>query len=255
VRLPLLVALLLLACGCAADPPVTDAPSAAAPSPGLVSAPVRVPPGLDSTPFDRPRQALIPAGWTLSLWARVPGARLAAWAPDGTLLVSRPSAGEVLRLVPGPEGPQTSVLLDGLTQPHGLAFAGDTLYVAQSNRVDAYRYGGGAAAGPRPVVGGLPDGSSPELRGAYAHALKSAPGALAGVHGSWNRNPPRAPEVSFFAWRDGTLAAQQTLVGGFQAADGTRWGRPVAAVRGPDGAVYITDDGAGGVYRLAPPAS
>ena len=28
---------------------------------------------------------------------------------------------------------------------------------------------------------------------------------------------------------------------------------PVAAVQGPDRAVYITDDGAGAVYRLAPP--
>lgn len=78
-------------------------------------------------------------------------------------------------------------------------------------------------------------------------------GALLGVHGSWNRTPPRAPEVSFFAWRDGTLGPQQTLVGGFQSADGSRWGRPVAAVVGPDGAVYVTDDYAGAVYRLAPP--
>jgi glucose/arabinose dehydrogenase len=80
-----------------------------------------------------------------------------------------------------------------------------------------------------------------------------ARGALLGVHGSWNRTPPRAPEVSFFDWRNGTLGPQQTLVGGFQSEDGTRWGRPVAAVVGPDGAVYITDDYAGAVYRLAPP--
>jgi glucose/arabinose dehydrogenase len=80
-----------------------------------------------------------------------------------------------------------------------------------------------------------------------------ATGALIGVHGSWNREPPRAPEVSFFPWRGGTLGDQQTLVSGFQTDDGTRWGRPVAAVAGPDGAVYITDDAAGAVYRLTPP--
>jgi glucose/arabinose dehydrogenase len=80
-----------------------------------------------------------------------------------------------------------------------------------------------------------------------------ADGALVGIHGSWNRQPPRAPEVSFFAWRDGNLGDQQTLVGGFQADDGSRWGRPVAAVVGPDGAVYISDDYAGAIYRLAPP--
>jgi glucose/arabinose dehydrogenase len=59
--------------------------------------------------------------------------------------------------------------------------------------------------------------------------------------------------VSFFAWRDGDLGDQQTLVGGFQDDAGDRWGRPVAAVVGPDGAVYVTDDDAGAVYRLAPP--
>ena len=52
---------------------------------------------------------------------------------------------------------------------------------------------------------------------------------------------------------DGTLGDQQTLVGGFQAPDGSRWGRPVAAVLGPDGAVYVTDDYAGAVYRVVPP--
>ena len=51
-----------------------------------------------------------------------------------------------------------------------------------------------------------------------------AQGALVGVHGSWNRQSPRAPEVSFFAWHNGTLGDKQTLVGGFQAPDGSRWG-------------------------------
>jgi glucose/arabinose dehydrogenase len=78
-------------------------------------------------------------------------------------------------------------------------------------------------------------------------------GALVGVHGSWNRKPPRAPEVSYFPLANGTLGPQRTLVGGFQDESGDRWGRPVAAVVGPDGAVYITDDDADAVYRLAPP--
>jgi hypothetical protein len=49
-------------------------------------------------------------------------------------------------------------------------------------------------------------------------------GALVGIHGSWNRKPPQAPEVSFFAWRNGGLGGQQTLVGGFQADDGSGGG-------------------------------
>ena len=36
-------------------------------------------------------------------------------------------------------------------------------------------------------------------------------------------------------------------------ADGSRWGRPADAVPGPDGALYISDDTAGAIYRLVPP--
>jgi glucose/arabinose dehydrogenase len=347
----------------------------------------------------------------------------------------------VVRLTPDGRGTAAvSVLLEELNQPHGLTFAGTTLYVAQSDRVDAWSYADGVVADPRPVATGLPDARSSDLGGRYAHALKSvavgadgavyvsvgstgnvsvddlsatpprasilrippgggapepyavgvrngtglavapdgavwtavnnrddipypfdrpyggdagsaqgqvideyvrdhpaealarltpgrnlgwpycnpdpdvepgvpgsaqdlsdvpftvdvetnadgraldcatlpaveqalgghsaplglafvdgglpepyARGALVGVHGSWNASPPRAPEVSFFPWQDGGLGPQQTLVGGFQAPNGSRWGRPVAAVAGPDGAVYVTDDEAGAVYRLAPP--
>jgi glucose/arabinose dehydrogenase len=43
------------------------------------------------------------------------------------------------------------------------------------------------------------------------------------------------------------------LISGFQDANGSRWGRPVDAGPGPDGALYVTDDQAGAVYRLVPP--
>jgi len=49
-----------------------------------------------------------------------------------------------------------------------------------------------------------------------------------------------------------TLKRAVTLVRGFQDAAGGRWGRPVDAVTGPDGALYVSDDTAGTVYRLAP---
>ena len=74
------------------------------------------------------------------------------------------------------------------------------------------------------------------------------------MHGSWNRVPPRAPEVAFFPYADGAMGGQRTIMAGFQRSDGYRWGRPVAAVQGADGAVYVSDDLADAVYRLAPPA-
>lgn len=409
----LIAAAALAACG--TEPVTTTTPSPSSSSAeqaeqpaGLAPVPLQVPDEFAQAPLDAPREALIPAGWTIEVIARVPRARMAAFAPDGALLVSVPATGQVLMV-----RPDQRTLLDGLEQPHGLFFAGPTLYVAESNRVDAYDYADGRATNRRTVVDGLPDAKSPELHGAYSHALKSvvvgsdgavyfsigstgnisaedrnatppratimrvppgggpatafatgvrngtglalapdgalwtavnnrdnvadpqgrvrqdyvddhppesvakltpgrelgwpycnpdgspptgfirdmqtnadgtkmdcatlppieqtlgahsAPlgmsfaelpppfgaGALIGVHGSWNRQHPQAPEVSFFPWRNGTLGPQQTLVGGFQSDDGDRWGRPVAAVAGPDGAVYITDDYAGAVYRLSP---
>ncbi len=100
-------------------------------------------------------------------------ARLAAWAPDGSLLVSVPSSGQVVRLEPSGAGPRLSVPLDGLDQPHGLAFSGRTLYIAESDQIDAYDYADGTATNRRTAAAGLPDARSPDLRGAYAHALKS----------------------------------------------------------------------------------
>lgn len=374
------------------------------------------------------------------MWARPKKARLLAFAPDGRLLVSRPEYGIATGLTPNKRGhPTSSTLLRGLRQPHGLAFRGSTLYVAESNRISSYGYADGKVSGRKTVLDGLPDAKSKDLKGAYAHALKSvavdkngalyvsvgstgnastqdrsaspqrativrvppgggqatvfargvrngtglavapdgavwtavnnrddiaypfdrdytgdgrsdrgkvltsyvndhplepvakltagrdlgwpycnpdpdvspgvpgstltygnrpfvrdlqtnangakldcaklrrieqglgahsAPlglsftpaglpspygkGALIGVHGSWNRKPPRVPGVAFFAATNGVLGAQQTLVSGFQSSSGSRWGRPVMAVEGPDKALYVSDDLANAVYRIVP---
>ncbi|GAA1017761.1 gluconolaconase [Acrocarpospora pleiomorpha] len=79
-------------------------------------------------------------------------------------------------------------------------------------------------------------------------------GALITTHGSWNRQPPRPPYIAYSAWDDATatLGVPTELVTGFQNPDGSRWGRSVAAVPGPDGSIYVTDDHAGLVYRLTP---
>jgi glucose/arabinose dehydrogenase len=82
-------------------------------------------------------------------------------------------------------------------------------------------------------------------------------GAVVAVHGSWDRQPPQAPAVLWMPWNSQkkTLGAAVTLVGGFQNADGSRWGRVADAVAGPDGALYVSDDTAGAIYRLVPPGS
>jgi glucose/arabinose dehydrogenase len=49
--------------------------------------------------------------------------------------------------------------------------------------------------------------------------------------------------------------SDQDFLTGFELAQGGDvWGRPVAAAVGPDGALYVTDDRAGAIYRIVPTA-
>jgi glucose/arabinose dehydrogenase len=399
-----------------------------------------VPAGEGGGAFSTPRRLEVPAGWTATVWARVPGARMEAWTPEGDLLVSEPYSGQVVELTPRPGGTAASrTLLSGLTSPQGLAFARVSgrwvLYVGESDQIDSYRWNAGGISGARTIIAAhlpdldpagddvhrqkdvavAPDGTvyfdvgsssnaspgdltssppravimavSPDGRNlrvvetgvrngeglavapdgsvwtavnerdnvpypfhsSYAgHAnafglviqayvnehpsdevvrvtrgrdlgwpycnpdpdenhpagsladvplvadaitnpgdihlncgtlppvevglpAHSAPlgmsflegsaipapwsgGAVVAVHGSWDRQPPRSPAVLWMAWDAAkhTLEPAVTLITGFQNADGSRWGRPVDAVPGPDGALYISDDTAGAIYRLAP---
>jgi glucose/arabinose dehydrogenase len=108
-----------------------------------------------------------------------------------------------------------------------------------------------------PVEVGLPAHTAPVgitfLSGSKIPAPWSA-GAVVAGHGSWDRQPQQVPAVLWLAWNaaKATLMPAVTLVGGFQNADGSYWGRPVDAVPGPDGALYVSDDAAGAIYRLVP---
>jgi glucose/arabinose dehydrogenase len=413
-----------------------DAPSAALTTIRLV-----VPTSEDTAPFGSRRTLRAPRGWTASVWARVPDARMEAWTPAGDLLVSQPDLGQIDELVPGSSGtarPRT--LLSGLTEPQGMAFAKVSghlvLYVAESDQIDRYPWGPHGIDGrrrvlvrdlpdtdpsgddvhrtkdlvvtrngtiyfevgsssnaspddltmkpPRAVIRSVrPDGTDLRMvergvrngeglalapdgvvwtavnnrdnipypfhqaygghRDAFGLVIQSyvnnhppdevvpvvagrdlgwpycnpdqdkstpagslariplvadaltnpggtrldcarlapvsvglpahsAPlglsflegiavpspwsgGAVVAVHGSWNREPPRSPAVLWLAWdsHTRTLEPATTLVTGFQLANGSRWGRPVDAVAGPDAALYVSDDTAGAIYRLVPP--
>jgi glucose/arabinose dehydrogenase len=110
-----------------------------------------------------------------------------------------------------------------------------------------------------PINVGLPAHSAPLGLSFLQGSALPAPwknGAVVAVHGSWNRVPPRPPAVLWLAWNAArhTLEPAVVMVTGFQNSDGSRWGRPADAVPGPDGALYISDDTAGVIYRLAPPS-
>jgi glucose/arabinose dehydrogenase len=117
-----------------------------------------------SAPFNVATIVTVPRGWQAEVWARVPGARFEAWSPQGQLLVSDPGDGEVFELVPRANRalpPLQRLVLSGLTEPQGLAFDNisgqEVLYVAESNEVDRYNWGGGGVSARRVIVPNLPD--------------------------------------------------------------------------------------------------
>jgi glucose/arabinose dehydrogenase len=77
-------------------------------------------------------------GFHIGVYANVGGVRAAALGPDGAVYATRPGAGTVVRLPDhNGDGVADSVVVfaGGLSEAHGLAWRGDTLYVAENPRV------------------------------------------------------------------------------------------------------------------------
>ncbi len=76
--------------------------------------------------------------------------------------------------------------------------------------------------------------------------------ALVAFHGSWNRNEPTGFKVVRVHSSSGRATGVEDFLWGFlDTRTRTRSGRPVRALSGPDGAVYISDDATGNIYRVA----
>ena len=74
--------------------------------------------------------------------------------------------------------------------------------------------------------------------------------ALVALHGSWNRTEKDGYKVVSLHWaEDGSIRERDFLVG-FEV-DEDVIGRPVDVAQGPDGMIYVSDDFAGMVYRVA----
>ncbi len=81
--------------------------------------------------------------------------------------------------------------------------------------------------------------------------------AFVAMRGSWNRNPPSGYEVLRIDFEDGRPVGFEPLVTGFLMEDGdgpSGWGhlgRLAGLAQGPDGALYLSDDTNGVIYRIA----
>jgi len=73
--------------------------------------------------------------------------------------------------------------------------------------------------------------------------------AFVAEHGSWNRTKKSGYKVVLLTWgADGSIAESDFLTG-FEV-DEDVIGRPVDVLDGPDGALYVSDDFAGAIYRV-----
>jgi glucose/arabinose dehydrogenase len=68
-------------------------------------------------------------------------------------------------------------------------------------------------------------------------------------HGSWNRSKKSGYRVVSVAVANGKLVKQEVFAQGW-LRDETNWGRPVDVLVMPDGALLVSDDQAGAVYRI-----
>ena len=69
-------------------------------------------------------------------------------------------------------------------------------------------------------------------------------------HGSWNRTVPTGYKVVRVPFRDGKPAGVEDFATGWLAGAAS-WGRPVDLIVGRDGALYLSDQGAGRIYRIS----
>ncbi len=101
----------------------------------------------------------LPPGFAVNIFADdVEGARALTLGPDGTVYLAQQKEGIILRLRDADGdgvAEQRAVVLDGLDNPFGMAFRGDTLYFAEQHAVRRLVPGAGA---PETIVAGLPRG-------------------------------------------------------------------------------------------------
>ena len=80
-------------------------------------------------------------------------------------------------------------------------------------------------------------------------------GAFIARHGSWNRKPPSGYDVVFVAFdeRGNPQGKPVPVLGGFLTGEGTTRGRPTWVEWAQDGALLVSDDTAGIIWRVIAP--
>lgn len=78
--------------------------------------------------------------------------------------------------------------------------------------------------------------------------------ALVAMRGSWNRRPPSGYDLVRIDFEEGKPVGIEPVMTGFLAEGTDGWsyaGRPVGVAVGHDGAIFLSDDSEGVIYRIA----
>jgi len=74
---------------------------------------------------------------------------------------------------------------------------------------------------------------------------------FAAEHGSWNRSKRTGSKVIRVIMRNGVPTGEyEDFATGFVVNDASAWGRPVGVTVTPDGALYVSDDAGGTIWRI-----
>jgi glucose/arabinose dehydrogenase len=76
--------------------------------------------------------------------------------------------------------------------------------------------------------------------------------AFVTLHGSWNRGQRSGNKVVRLRFKDGRPTGEyEDFLTGFVISNEKAWGRPVGIAVGQDGALFLTEDGSGTIWRVS----
>jgi glucose/arabinose dehydrogenase len=142
-----------------------------------------------------------PDGFHVSEFAKVDAPRMLVFSPGGTLVVSDAASGEVIAL-PDPthsgKAARSVKVLDGLNEPHGIAFHEGKLYVAENNQVRAWDWNDAnlKAANPKHLAD-LPRGGGHSTRSIVINNGKMYVSAGSSCNVCIEKDPRRASVMEF----------------------------------------------------------